>query len=518
MKNQYTCPCCNKDFEWDDDIEDTLVKCPFCKEEMLAPKAILDKGVTIGDYEIINRIGVGGMGEVYTAMQKSMKRIVALKILHEDLVSNEGYVQRFFREIRTLAQIEHPNIVRAIEAGIDKGIYYVAMNYIEGVDLKRHLDEGHVFTEKEALLITEKVATALKYVWEKHGILHRDVKPANIMLTNENEVKLMDLGISKRMKEQSVDLTVAGMMVGSPQYVSPEQARSDKNIDFRADIYSLGASLYHMLTGEPPFIKDNAMAVVACHLSEPVPDPRSKKKNISEETCKLIWKMMEKKPENRFSSWNELLVNISDIIQSLENTKGILSKKAVKAGEKIKEKTVASADRLSKIFINKPFRLIILCLLLIILLSILYTIAKKGKEEQKRKNAEHLYRKAITYIESEPSPLKNLKEKLILLDNVQKAGIPEYKKKAIEKAQELVKNARVSKEKKNKDYLAEQLLETFNKARNLANSGEFNKAINILESLKNNEICKEDREAITLINREIEYILRLKDKKEKGVD
>lgn len=322
MPELYTCPICGKGFKLDISCEDEYVNCDNCGERLRSPcVATLRSGDIVGDYLIAKRIGIGGMGEVYLAEQRSMMRSVALKVLNPDLYQDKTYLERFYREVRTLAQIEHPNVVKAIETGFDKDVCFFSMMYIDGKDMKERLDSSGRIPELDALHVILNVSDALRYVWKRHKIIHRDIKPANIILTADSEVKLMDLGISKivEKEEQSAGLTLAGMMVGSPYYVSPEQARAEKDIDFRADMYSLGATFYHMLTGQVPFDDDSTMVIIAAHLSKKAPDPRSINSDISQKSARIIARMMEKKKDDRYPSWNEVIEDVEDAIESLSS-------------------------------------------------------------------------------------------------------------------------------------------------------------------------------------------------------
>lgn len=265
---------------------------------------------------IDSRLGSGGMGMVYKAKQISMHRFVALKVLHDNLSSDRVYLERFFHEVRVMAAMEHPNMVRVFEGGMDKNMAYFSMEYIEGLDLKRLLDCKYTFSELEVIDVAIQVASALSYAWKKDRLVHRDVKPANIMRLKDGTTKILDLGISKKLSAgpgQDVFVTNTGVMVGSPSYMSPEQARSNTDIDFRADIYSLGISLYQLLAGVPPYDGKSAVEVVTQHFSAPVPDVRTARPDISGRFAQLIKKMMAKEREDRFTSWDELRDKLKDV-------------------------------------------------------------------------------------------------------------------------------------------------------------------------------------------------------------
>ena len=491
MKNSYDCPSCGKKFVWDDESPEKTLVCASCNYEMDAPCAVLSKGHLIGGYEIIRRIGVGGMGEVYLANQKSMERKVALKILHDELASDNAYIQRFMREVRTLASVEHPSIVSAIEAGFDNGVYFLSMTYVEGCDLRKMLEDGRSFSEPEALKIAKKISEALRFAWEKHRIIHRDIKPANIMITPENEVKLMDLGIARHAKED-LEITNPGMMVGSPHYISPEQARSKRDIDFRSDMYSLGATLYHLLTGEAPFPGDNSITVLAALLTDERPDPKMKNAKLSGKTSSLIRKMMSKEADDRFQSWDDLIAEIDPILGNYE------------------KKT--SSARSNSVIFNNPRRIIIVALAFVIIFSLLVTLVKSGREDAKRKNAEKLYGEAVKFIEENPGPLKVLRKKLVMLEAVQRAGYPVLSAKAKERMEIIVNEARAIKEKADREKMESEFDEIRRKAYDYQKAGDIDTALKVWLNFKNNGPLKDDREYQKKMGREIDYLEGLKKK------
>ena len=275
-----------------------IVRCPQCGNAITIPQKLISQGMTIGDYSMESLLGSGGMGEVWLANQKSLGRKAAVKILYPKFSGNSEFVARFIREMKLVGLLDHPNIVRAYEAGYDKGFYFLATFYVKGKTLESILNDRKFFDEKAALEIVAKVAEALKYAWTKHSILHRDIKPANIMIDDEGTVKLVDMGISKDLGKAS-SLTMTGVVLGTPSYMSPEQAMSEKNIDHRSDIYSLGATLYHMMTGVVPYQATNAMGIIARHISESLPSPRKINPAISPGAEALLNKMMAKDKRGR---------------------------------------------------------------------------------------------------------------------------------------------------------------------------------------------------------------------------
>lgn len=335
----FRCKNCNNDIKVKATEAGQPVECPECKKEILAPPPGIKPKMTIGDFRLIRCLGTGGMGEVWLAYQDTMDRNVALKILSPTLTEHEKFVSRFMQEVKISAKLQHPNIVTSFYAGVDKGIYYLAISYVDGEGLDKILFDDGMIPEKKALTICLKVAQALKYAWNKFKIVHRDIKPANIMISQEeNEIHLMDMGISKNISEDS-SLTITGMIVGTPYYMSPEQARGDIDLDFRADIYSLGSTLFHLVTGEVPYDAPNTMGILTKLISDPFPSPKKFNPDVSEECCRLLEKMMQKKPENRQQNWEEVIGNIHEILTPSAPTR-IVSKKEMSATQYAKSQTI----------------------------------------------------------------------------------------------------------------------------------------------------------------------------------
>ncbi len=254
-------------------------------------------GSRFGTYEILEVLGSGGMGKVYRARDMTLERVVALKTLAPHLSSDGAFVQRFLKEARAAARLNHPNIVQIYNFGQVDGIYYLAMEFVDGHSLGTYLKKGH-FSEADAILIARHACQGLG-VAHAHGIVHRDIKPDNLMLTGRGDVKLVDLGIAKRLDEDQ-GMTTTGVAIGTPHYISPEQIRGQKDIDHRADIYSLGATLYHLVTGHTPYKGTSGPVVMSMHLVEPLPDPRQFEPGVSEGLCRILRKMMAKDRRERY--------------------------------------------------------------------------------------------------------------------------------------------------------------------------------------------------------------------------
>ena len=309
----FNCPKCGVEIETDESFAGSVAQCPNCNSTVMIPMAGIKEGMKVAGYEIIRRLGVGGMGEVWLANQTSMGRKVALKILSPALTSDQEFVDRFLKEIQTAAKLEHQNIVTAFDAGVDGNIYYLAMSYVDGVLLDDLLTTDKRIPEKEALRIIRSIAEALCYAWIKFQMLHRDIKPANIMLDSDRTAKLMDMGISKSLSEEK-GLTMAGIVVGTPYYMSPEQTRGDSDMDCRADIYSLGATLYHLVTGEVPYDAPTSMGILTKHITDPFPPPQNKNPEISDACAVLLEVMMAKRPEDRPTDWSAAIEDIDLVL------------------------------------------------------------------------------------------------------------------------------------------------------------------------------------------------------------
>jgi serine/threonine protein kinase len=264
----------------------------------------------IQGYTLRKRIGQGAMGTVYLARQNSMKRDVAIKVLSKELAQNPDFIQRFHREARASAKLHHPNIINGIDFGEFCGIHYFVMEYIQGKTLHQLLEQGPL-SETKALEILKEVVIALEVAYQAQ-LIHRDIKPDNIMISEETgEVKLLDFGLVKQ--KGSNQATQIEATLGTPNYVSPEQARGEE-VDCRADIYSLGATLFHLVTGKPPFSGENPLIVLSKHLFQPLPDPKELNPEISAHCANLIFKMMEKEKEKRFQNPTELLSSLQNIL------------------------------------------------------------------------------------------------------------------------------------------------------------------------------------------------------------
>jgi len=283
---------------------------------------------TIDGYKILEELGKGAMGRVYKAMQLSMDRMIAIKVLDKKLSQDYKIVERFIREARTTARLTHENIITGIDAGTTKdGVHYFVMEFVEGESLECVLEREKKLKVNRAIDIIIQVADALDYA-HKEGIIHRDIKPDNIMISPDGIPKLCDLGLA-RIESGNSRLTMEGTALGTPYYISPEQARGLANIDNRSDIYSLGTTLYHITTGSVPFPQSNPAVVCAMHATKSFPDPRSFDEELPDELCEIIDKCTEKKPEKRYQTCAEIVTDLDELLHLLK-TKRKKSKKSKK--------------------------------------------------------------------------------------------------------------------------------------------------------------------------------------------
>lgn len=272
-------------------------------------------GSELGGYKIEEVLGKGGMGTVYKAHELSLNRKVALKVLAQRLASDHEFIQRFKREAQIIASLDHPNIVRILAYGEEKGLYYFAMEYIKGKDLGQLMKERPAIPFEEALLIIEQIANALIEA-EARGVVHRDLKPTNILIDEKGRVKVTDFGVA-HLQETDIKLTRTGWFLGTPEFASPEQARGDP-LDIRSDIYSLGVVLYWMLTGKPPITGDSPQAVLIRIATETLPPIQKINPSVPEPICRLIERMTAKDPNQRFQSPKELASAIRNSIQIIK--------------------------------------------------------------------------------------------------------------------------------------------------------------------------------------------------------
>ena len=266
-----------------------------------------------GRYEILEELGSGGMGRVYKAYDQKIKELVALKLIRPEIAANEKTIERFANELRFSRKISHRNVCRMFDLGHEGSVPYITMEYIPGEDLKSFLRRSGQLTIGKAISIAKQVADGLA---EAHhlGVVHRDLKPTNIMIDNDGNAKIMDFGIARSMHIEGV--TASGTMIGTPEYMSPEQAEFS-SVDLRSDIYSLGVILYEMLTGQTPFSGETPLGVALKHKTEMPRDPREFNSHISHDLNYIVLKCLEKDRDKRYQKVDELKTSLEQIEQGL---------------------------------------------------------------------------------------------------------------------------------------------------------------------------------------------------------
>ena len=258
-------------------------------------------GRKLGKYELVERLGRGGMAEVYKAYQPGVERHVAIKVMHGHLSDNPELVQRFQREARSIGQLQHAHIGRVIDFDVEADVSYMVMEYIQGGTLDSYLKQKKVLPVDEAVRITLQLADALAYAHQR-GMIHRDIKPGNILFSDESHshALLTDFGIARLLDEQK-QMTMTGALIGTPNYMSPEAARGEP-CDARADIYSLGVVLYEMVTGRTPYAADTPYSFLMKQANEPLPPPRTLNPKLPVALEAIILKALAKEPAARYQS------------------------------------------------------------------------------------------------------------------------------------------------------------------------------------------------------------------------
>ncbi|MHC4738421.1 MAG: serine/threonine protein kinase [Planctomycetota bacterium] len=269
----------------------------------------------IPGYKIIGKLGKGAMAIVYEAKQLSLNRTVAIKVLPKRFSENPEYVERFYKEGQAAGKLNHNNIVQAFDVGEAGGYHYFVMEYVKGKTLYDDLSEGKVFREEESLDIIIQVARALVHA-HSCGLIHRDVKPKNIMINSEGVVKLADMGLARETTDIEAAQTEAGKAYGTPYYIAPEQIRGEIDIDGRADIYGLGATFYHLVTGRVPFMADDPSDVMRRHLKDQLIPPDHINTSLSAGVSEVIEVMMAKRKEDRYGGAEELLTDLEAVRNS----------------------------------------------------------------------------------------------------------------------------------------------------------------------------------------------------------
>lgn len=270
------------------------------------------KEVQLGDFKLLKKLGQGGMGEVFLASQLSLDRNVALKILSKDMAKKPGFVERFVREARAMARIDHPNAVKVYAADTDKGYNYVAIEFIDGQSMQDWMDQKGKLEIGDAVHVVLCCADALAHAHELN-IVHRDIKPDNILVTKKGAVKVADFGLAKALDDEDMSMTQSGTGLGTPLYMPPEQARDAKNVDLRTDIYALGVTLYYFLTGKLPFEGETVIKLVMSKEKGQYAPVRKHNPQVPEKLELIVDKMIQKDKNHRYANCADLMADLDKL-------------------------------------------------------------------------------------------------------------------------------------------------------------------------------------------------------------
>ncbi|MBS0210200.1 MAG: protein kinase [Planctomycetes bacterium] len=279
----------------------------FQAKQTLAGRAA---ALVMNQYVLLEKIGAGGMGQVYKAQHKRLKRLTAIKVLPASLVKNAEAIKRFQREVESAARLSHANIVQAYDADECNGVHFLAMEYVEGRDLSTLVRERGALPVSDVVNYILQAARGLAYA-HAEGMVHRDIKPANLLLDKKGVVKILDMGLA-RFEDggQQQELTQSGMVMGTVEYMAPEQAKNTRGADARSDVYSLGCSLYRIMIGENVYDAESTIAKIIAHMQAPIPSLRTKRAEVPAEVDRIYQRMLAKRPEDRYQNAGELLVDL----------------------------------------------------------------------------------------------------------------------------------------------------------------------------------------------------------------
>src|SRR5579872_6066707 len=284
------------------------------------------KSLVLDNYVLLEKIGQGGMGAVYKAEHRRMKRVVAVKVLPTSMMKNAATIARFHREVQAAARINHPNIVAAFDAGQDGDVHFLVMEYVEGSDLAALVKKDGSLPVAQALNCILQAARGL-HAAHAEGIVHRDIKPANLLVSREGTVKILDMGLARLNAEadagQQAELTNTGTIMGTVDFMSPEQALDTKTADARADIYSLGCSLFYLLTGQPMYKGDTLMKKLLAHREQPIPSLREIRPEVSEQVEAVFRTMVAKNVEDRFQTMSAVVAALEQCSSGPQKSLGI---------------------------------------------------------------------------------------------------------------------------------------------------------------------------------------------------
>lgn len=309
--------------------------------QMIKHKAADPIPLQLGNYKILTKIGKGGMGDIYKALQEPLNRIVALKVLPPQLSRDKEFAKRFEIEAKAISLLQHQNIVSIYEYGDSNGLTYFAMQFVDGLDLGRRIAEKGVLTIAEIIDYAKQIGRALRYA-HSCNIIHRDIKPGNVLIEKNGVVRLSDFGIAKIFS--GTNITMTGSAVGTPEYMSPEQAQG-KKLDAQTDLYSLGVVIYEMLTRKPPFTGNNPMSVAYKQVHEQPDPPSLKRKDTPRRLEMIVLKALKKDKRERYASAEEMLDHLDKVDPEEGGNSPIIFSEEKTAATEEQKKQVDDYDR-----------------------------------------------------------------------------------------------------------------------------------------------------------------------------
>lgn len=342
--SKFRCPDCFRPNSIPESSDKTEISCNFCEKTIGLPKPTYAKDHDLSGFIIQEWLGNGSLGEIYLASQTSIDdRPTALKIVTNEHINSEEDMQRFFREIKLVAQLSHKHIATAFIAGKFEDGVYLASQYVEGKTLDDILAERDL-SEEEIIEYSKGIASALKYAWEKHNILHRDLKPTNFMVDDKSHIFLVDMCVAKSLEILSDNITLQGNVMGTPYYISPEQASAEEDLDERTDMYGLGATMFQMVTGKPPFFNEGThLEITAKKLSQQPEWPEGTEDKYSKELLDFIMRILSISREDRPGNWSDVIENLESLGSKEEETSED-NEEEVKDAPTEEESTVAEED------------------------------------------------------------------------------------------------------------------------------------------------------------------------------
>ena len=286
-------------------------------EDEEQPEAEIGPGTFIGNgYEIDSKIGSASLGDIYLAYNDETSQLVRIKVLPASMHDDPERVERFFREMKISEKLKHDNLLTVLESGEDAGRHYIVNEYAEGLTLQDHIGRYGPLDEKQSLQLVSDIASVLDHAWQQSKLIHRDIKPQNVLITkSDTKAKLMDFGIAKELEdENNLDLTGAGFTIGTPEYMSPEQCRAEENLDFHTDMYSLGLTLYECVTKQKAFEDANPMKLMQKQLNENPTAPSKVNPKLSSGAEVIILTMLAKDASDRFTTWQDFFNNVNQVL------------------------------------------------------------------------------------------------------------------------------------------------------------------------------------------------------------